>query len=137
MLVMIHITNVFLLLLIFINLLHAFDAHYIHCRSCNVMRSCLIVTHELLHVQAMTRVSFLEYKSATKFPLIIPKRKDLPTQNSKIDFYKFTEHSPRFYLEFEYKYIHYSMFEKEFLQVVRVEKTIFRGEQSIARLDVF
>ena len=122
---MIHVTNVFLLLLIFINRFHAFDAHYIHCTCCNVMRSCLTVTHGLLHAQAMTRARFLEYKSATKFPLIVPKRERSPY--SKIDVYKTAEHtcSPRFYSEFEYKYMHYSTFEKEFLQILQVEKMIF------------
>ena len=91
MLVMIHVTNVFLLLLIFINRFHAFDAHYIHCTCCNVMRSCLTVTHGLLHAQAMTRARFLEYKSATKFPLIVPKRERSPY--SKIDVYKTAENT--------------------------------------------
>ena len=38
-------------------------------------------------------------------------------------FHESTEHtcSPWFHSEFLYKYMHYSMFEKEFLQVVQVE----------------
>ena len=47
------------------------------------MPSCLTVTRGQLHAQTMTRASFLQYKSSTKFPLIVPKRERSPFSELK------------------------------------------------------
>ena len=103
-------------------------------RCCNVMRSCLTVTRGQLHAQTMTRQFFWSTNRRQSFLRSTEKRKISLLRTQRSMFYESTEHSPRFHSEFEYKYIYmqYSTFEKEFLQVVQVEKTIFRLHASMS-----